>query len=144
MNLQWILLALFLIAIVRNVAKALRNPMLKNFLRLLSILVAFIITFILQICGVFQNIAGKVVGSLELAAMVPEFEGAINCGDDLYDTLTKRKIGIVTYSKINEEDSGIRYEICLKDAKPPRGMYLRNKNIWFEVESVCKDKDFPI
>ena len=78
MNLQWILLALFLIAIVRNVAKALRNPMLKNFLRLLSILVAFIITFILQICGVFQNIAGKVVGSLELAAMVPEFEGAIN------------------------------------------------------------------
>ena len=78
MNLQWILLALFLIAIVRNVAKAMRNPMLKNFLRLLSILVAFIITFILQICGVFQNIAGKVVGSLELAAMVPEFEGAIN------------------------------------------------------------------
>ena len=77
MNLQWILLALFLIAIVRNVAKAMRNPMLKNFLRLLSILVAFIITFILQICGVFQNIAGKVVGSLELASMVPEFEGAI-------------------------------------------------------------------
>ena len=78
-------------------------------------------------------------------ALIPkEFEGAINCGDDLYDTLTKRKIGIVTYSKINEEDSGIRYEIYLKDAKPPRGMYLRNKNIWFEVESVCKDKDFPI
>ena len=83
MKLQWILLALFLIAIVRNLAKAMRNPMLKNFLRLVSILVAFIITFILQICGVFQFIAGKIVGGLELASKVPDFEGAIANAIDL-------------------------------------------------------------
>ncbi len=77
MALQWILLALFLIAMVRNIAKALRNPMLKNILRLISILVAFIITFILQICGVFQHIIELLVGGLELASKVPEFEGLI-------------------------------------------------------------------
>ena len=78
MNFQWILLALFLIAIVRNLAKAMRNPMLKNFLRLISILVAFIITFILQVCGVFQNIAEDAVAGLELASKVPEFGEVIN------------------------------------------------------------------
>lgn len=77
MQLQWILLALFLIAIVRNVAKAMRNPMLKNFLRLISILVAFIITFILQICGVFQNLAVKIIENFDVASMVPEYEGVI-------------------------------------------------------------------
>ena len=77
MNFQWILLALFLIAIVSNIAKAMRNPMLKNFLRLISIIVAFIITFILQFLGVFQGSVAGIVDGLELASQVPQFEGAI-------------------------------------------------------------------
>ena len=77
MELKWILLALFLVSMVRNVAKAMRNPMLKNFLRLMSVLVAFIITFILQVCGVFQHVAAAVLERLELASMVPEYEGII-------------------------------------------------------------------
>ena len=78
MDFQWILLALFMIAIVRNVAKSLRNPMLKNFLRLMSIIVAFLITFILQVAGLFQNIIGDLVGKLELAAKLPEYEGLVS------------------------------------------------------------------
>lgn len=78
MNFQWILLALFLVAIVRNTAKSLRNPMLKNFLRLISILVAFVITFILQISGFFQNIIGNKITELNLAAMAPGFETVID------------------------------------------------------------------
>ncbi len=78
MNFQWILLALFMMAIISNIAKAMRNPMLKNALRLVSILVAFVITFILQISGVFQNIAGDLVGKLELASLAPEYAGLIS------------------------------------------------------------------
>lgn len=77
MKLEWILLALFLISMVSNLAKAMRNPMLKNFLRLISILVAFIITFILQICGVFQNLAAKWVEDIDFSAIAPKFSGAI-------------------------------------------------------------------
>lgn len=54
MNLQWILLALFLMAVVSNVFRAMRNPMLKNVLRLISIPIAFVITYLLQVNGVFQ------------------------------------------------------------------------------------------
>ena len=77
MNVQWIFLALFLVAIISNVFKAMRNPMLKNVLNLISVVVAFIITFVLQVCGVFQSGIEYLVETLELAAMVPEFEGLI-------------------------------------------------------------------
>ena len=77
MKLEWILLALFLISMVRNLAKAMRNPMLKNFMRLISILVAFIITFILQICGLFQGIAEKIVAGVQWGALFPKFANAM-------------------------------------------------------------------
>ena len=77
MNFQWLLLAFFLVAIISNIAKAMRNPMLKNFLRLISILVAFVITFILQVCGVFQHAVSALVKGLEIASKVPDFEGPI-------------------------------------------------------------------
>lgn len=77
MALQWILLAFFLMAVVRNVAKAMRNPMLKNILRLISLIVAFIITLILQYSGVFQGLISLLVEKLELASKVPEFQGVV-------------------------------------------------------------------
>ena len=82
MKLQWILLALFLMAMVNNIAKAMCNPMLKNVLRLISIPVAFIITFILQVTGVFRAGIDKLIELIPINEWLPEYAGIINEGVD--------------------------------------------------------------
>ncbi len=77
MNFQWILLALFLVAIISGMSKALSKSMLKNTLRLGSVVLAFLVTFILQLCGVFQGIVNTIAETLDVAAMLPGFEGAL-------------------------------------------------------------------
>ena len=73
MNFQWILLALFLITMILEIAKALTRPMHKNVMNLISIPVAFLIAYILQINHVFQEVAEGVVSSLDfLVASVGE------------------------------------------------------------------------
>jgi len=61
MNFEWILLALFLSAMILEIAKALTRPMHRNVLNLISIPVAFLITYILQAMGVFQGLATQLV-----------------------------------------------------------------------------------
>lgn len=73
MNLQWILLAFFLASIVWEVFKALTKPMHRNILNLISIPVAFIITFILQAIGIFQSLAGKVVDMVISAEILGKY-----------------------------------------------------------------------
>ena len=76
MDFSWILLALFLVALIRGMSKALSKSMLKNTLRLGAVVVAFLITFTLQLCGVFQNAIASVVELINIAAMVPMLAGA--------------------------------------------------------------------
>ena len=87
MDLQWILLALFLVAIVSGMSKALSRSILKNALRLGSVVVAFLITFALQLGGVFQNVIAQVVSLINLASMMPGFEGAADLISGLASTL---------------------------------------------------------
>ena len=65
MNFQWILLALFAASLISEIVKALTRPMHRNVLNLISIPVAFIITYILQVMGAFQispDYANKLLG----------------------------------------------------------------------------------
>ncbi len=64
MNFQWILLALFLVAIISGASKARRKSMLRNTLRFGALVLAFLITLFLQICGVFQRIVITLVDAL--------------------------------------------------------------------------------
>ena len=75
MDLSWILLAFFLVALIRGMTKALSRSMLKNSLRLGAVAVAFLITFALQVGGVFQNAIASVVEVINLAAMLPMLAG---------------------------------------------------------------------
>lgn len=87
MDLSWILLALFLVALVWGMSKSLTRSVVKNAMRLGSVVVAFLITFVLQLCGVFQNIVNVVADTLNLAAMLPGFEGAMDLITALASTL---------------------------------------------------------
>lgn len=78
MNFQWILLAFFAVSLLSGIAKAITRPMLKNVLRLICVPVAFIITFIIQACGLFQYLATLAVEKLNVASMIPGFEGALD------------------------------------------------------------------
>lgn len=64
MNFQWILLAILAVSLISEIAKAITRPMLKNVLRLICVPVAFLITFIIQVCGLFQMLAEKATGLL--------------------------------------------------------------------------------
>ena len=88
MNFQWILLAIFAAYLIAEIAKAITEPMLKNVLRLLCVPVAFIITFILQFCGVFQWAVSKLMdmalNNFGLIAMIPaEFQGIVGSAMNL-------------------------------------------------------------
>ncbi len=77
MNFQWILIAIFAVALLSGIVKALFRPMLKNTLRLLCVPVAFLLTFILQVCGLFQLAVSKLIGLLDLASMLPGYDSVI-------------------------------------------------------------------
>ncbi len=78
MNFQWILLAIFTSAIVLGIAGAITRPMLKNVLRFLCVPVAFIFTYILLLCGIFQSIVNSIVVFLDLAKVLPGFDEVIS------------------------------------------------------------------
>ena len=71
MKLEWILLAMFLVSVVNNVAKAMRNPMLKNVLRLISIIVAIVFTYILHTCFGAKFLFELLKTELDLASILP-------------------------------------------------------------------------
>lgn len=73
MDFQSILLALFLSAIIYNVVKALYRPMLENFLRLLCIPIAFIITYMIQALGVFQLVIDRALAFFEFQLLLGGF-----------------------------------------------------------------------
>ena len=72
MDFSWILLALFLVAVIRGITKSLSASMLKNLLRLGSVVVAFLISFVLQLCGAFQGIVNLVMQLVSLSSLIPE------------------------------------------------------------------------
>ena len=97
MDLQWILLALFLVAIVWGVTKSFSVSMLRNTLRLGSVVVSFLITFGLQLGGVFQNVVATVLNMVNLASMLPGLESAAGLINGLASTLVSPIIFVVVF-----------------------------------------------
>ncbi len=77
MDFSWILLSLFLVALLLGIVKSLSKSVLKNSLRLAGVVIAFAITLVLQINGVFQGILESIVSALNLVDLLPGFESAI-------------------------------------------------------------------
>lgn len=82
MNFQWILLAFFVVALLSGMAKAITRPMLKNVLNFIAVPVAFLLTFIMQILGLFQALTDYVLSFVisyaGLSETVASFGGAIS------------------------------------------------------------------
>ena len=97
MDLQWILLALFLVAIVWGVTKSFSVSMLRNTLRLGSVVVSFLITFGLQLGGVFQNAVATVLNMINLASMLPGLESAAGLINGLASTLVSPIIFVLVF-----------------------------------------------
>ena len=100
MDLSWILLAFFLVALIRGMTKALSKSMLKNSLRLGAVVVAFLITFALQVGGVYQNAIASVVELINLAAMLPMLAGAADLIAALASTIASPIIFVITFFPI--------------------------------------------
>nr|MBE6545216.1 hypothetical protein [Oscillospiraceae bacterium] len=100
MEFQWILLALFLVAVISGMSKALSKSMLKNTLRLGSVVVAFLITFVMQLCGVFQNVVTEIINLINLASMMPGLEGAADLIGGLASTLVSPIFFIIVFFPI--------------------------------------------
>lgn len=71
MNLQWILASLLAVALISGAVSSLFRSMLKNSLRLGALVVSFLITFILQICGAFQGLVNTLCEAINLASLLP-------------------------------------------------------------------------
>lgn len=70
MSYQWILLALLSVAVLIGITKAIFRPMLKNILRLGSVVLAFLATLILEWCGVFRNIVRSILEAVDLSSLM--------------------------------------------------------------------------
>ena len=76
MNFEWLLLAFFVVAILVGVVKALKRDMIKNLLKLGSVVLAFFTAFFLQLGGVFQSIVSSIARMLDLSALLADVADA--------------------------------------------------------------------
>ena len=97
MDFQWIFLALFLVSIISGMSKTLKRSMLRNTLRLASVVLAFLVTFILQICGVFQGAVASVAEAIDLVAMLPSLASAADFIVAMASTLVSPIIFIIVF-----------------------------------------------
>lgn len=63
--------------------------------------------------------------------MPVEFASELFLGDDVFDTLTKRKVGKITGLSTEDDGDLIRFYITIDSKFTPRGKSLRTRNLWF-------------
>ena len=97
MDLSWILLALFLVALIRSVIGSLGRSFIKNALRLGSVIVAFLITLVLQVCGVFQSITEIIVNAISGVIDLEELLGSLSGVADIAIALVSTMISMVFF-----------------------------------------------
>lgn len=76
MNFQWILLALFAVSLIWQIAKAMTRPMLKNIINLICIPVAFILTYAMQVMGIFQRLSDMILNKIDLKSLLGSYQSA--------------------------------------------------------------------
>ena len=97
MDLSWILLALFLVALIWSIIGSLGRSFIKNALRLGSVIVAFVITLVLQVCGVFQGIAQTIIDALSSIIDIRELLGGLSGAADVVFALASTVISMVFF-----------------------------------------------
>ncbi len=99
MNLEWILLAVFLVALIRGVTKSLTASLLRNLLRLGSVLIAFVITLVLQLDGVFQGVLTAIISAFDLLSLLPigEIKGAQEMITALASTIVSPILFVIVF-----------------------------------------------
>ena len=99
----------------------------------------FIVIAIALICGALL-IAKSVLypqqsfsGDLKIRTeyMPLEYKHELRAGDIVFDTLTKRKIGVIKNVEVDEGDEDVRFFITLDATFKPRSKSLRTQNLWF-------------
>ena len=63
--------------------------------------------------------------------MPVEYTSELFLGDDVFDTLTKRKVGKITGISCEEDGDLVRFHITLDSKFTPRGRSLRTRRLWF-------------
>ena len=63
---------------------------------------------------------------------------ALSVGDEVYDTLTKRKVGQITDAEITEMNGEICFYITIDARFTPRSRALRTRDLWFYFASEDK------
>ena len=65
------------------------------------------------------------------------FLGEVTPGDELFDTLTKRRLGVIKEIRTIDtaEDKHV-IEFSIDASFYPRSKSLRTKNLWFEIERI--------
>lgn len=87
MSYQWILLALFFVAIISATVASISRSVIKNALRLGSVILAFLVAFVLQLCGVFQGIVTSIVNMFDLGEKLGEAESALGLVEGFISTV---------------------------------------------------------
>ena len=67
--------------------------------------------------------------------------GSIKCGQALFDTVTKRKVGTVTKVYEYIEKNRVYYRITLIGSVRPRSMAMRTQDIWFYFTDITEEYD---
>ena len=108
MDLSWILLAMFLVALIRGMLNATSESMVKNVLQLCSVIAAFLITLGLQAWGIFQSISNTAIraminalaGSIDINGLLSSAPGAEKIVFALLSTIISILIFIIAFSLI--------------------------------------------
>ena len=97
MKFEWILLAFFLVALIWGIVKSIKRPMLKNIVRLASVPVAFVITYALQLAGVFRQLVGSVLQVVNIASMIPALTDAMDFISALATTIVGPILFVIVF-----------------------------------------------
>lgn len=69
--------------------------------------------------------------SLRTEFMPSQYRTSLSLGDEVFDTLTKRKLGRISDVEIMESGDDICFYITVDAEFTPRSRALRTKNLWF-------------
>ncbi len=72
--------------------------------------------------------------------IAPEYEYELSPGDELFDTVTKRKIGTVDDLKTLNKDGKICFLISSKATYTPKKGALRTKSLWFNYKLISENE----
>lgn len=97
MYLGWLLFAIFFVFVLVGIAKAVFKPWLKNILRLGCVLIAFLITILLQLSGIMGMISDPLVSLIDISSIMKESNIYTNDGELLAQRFVSSLISSVLF-----------------------------------------------